>query len=62
MNSRWLRLLFGREFPLADVYCLWDALFADDRSLGAVEYVCVSMLLFIREECKQYLYRRMYIC
>ncbi|RKP27688.1 rab-GTPase-TBC domain-containing protein, partial [Syncephalis pseudoplumigaleata] len=49
---RWLRLLFGREFPLADVYCLWDALFADDRSLGAVEYVCVAMLLFIREECK----------
>ncbi|KAI8057619.1 rab-GTPase-TBC domain-containing protein [Syncephalis plumigaleata] len=47
---RWLRLLFGREFPLADVYCLWDALFADDRSLGAVEYVCISMSLFIREE------------
>ncbi|KAI9598221.1 hypothetical protein BDF19DRAFT_226276 [Syncephalis fuscata] len=47
---RWLRLLFGREFPLADVYCLWDALFADDRSLSAVEYVCIAMLLFIREE------------
>ncbi|RKP05568.1 rab-GTPase-TBC domain-containing protein, partial [Thamnocephalis sphaerospora] len=45
---RWLRLLFGREFPLEDAYRLWDALFADDKQLGAVEFVCISMLLLIR--------------
>lgn len=25
---RWLRLLFGREFPLHDTVLIWDALFA----------------------------------
>jgi TBC1 domain family protein 5 len=51
-SSRWLRLLFGREFPLKDTYRLWDAIFADDKQLGSVEFVCIAMLLLIREECK----------
>lgn len=44
---RWIRLLFGREFPLPNVLEVWDALFADGPSL--VDYMCVSMLMHIRE-------------
>merc|ERR1712071_632583 len=35
---RWLRLLFGREFPLQDFLIVWDAIFADclrDHSMGS---------------------------
>ena len=46
--SRWIRLLFGREFPFEDVLCLWDVLFAEDPGLGLVDHVCVAMLLRIR--------------
>ncbi|CAI8025344.1 TBC1 domain family member 5 [Geodia barretti] len=46
-HSRWIRLLFGREFPLPNVLEVWDALFADGPSL--VDYMCVSMLMHIRE-------------
>lgn len=46
---RWIRLLFGREFPLPSVLELWDALFADGPSLGLIDYVCVAMLMHIRE-------------
>ncbi|KAJ1980425.1 hypothetical protein H4R34_002459 [Dimargaris verticillata] len=45
---RWLRLLWSREFAFADVLRLWDALWADDAHLGAVEYLCVAMLIRIR--------------
>ena len=45
---RWIRLLFGREFPLDGVLSLWDLLFAEDPSLDMVDLVCVSMLLRIR--------------
>lgn len=47
---RWIRLLFGREFPLDDVLALWDLLFAEDPSLELIDLVCVSMLLRIREQ------------
>ncbi|XP_072507333.1 TBC1 domain family member 5 [Notamacropus eugenii] len=46
---RWVRLLFGREFPLQDLLVVWDALFADSISLGLVDYVFVAMLLYIRD-------------
>ncbi|KAK4058404.1 hypothetical protein OIO90_000562 [Microbotryomycetes sp. JL221] len=46
---RWLRLLFTREFPLEDALSLWDGVFAEDNSLRLVEYVCVAMLLRIRD-------------
>ena len=49
---RWIRLLFGREFPFEDLLCLWDALFAEDPTLDLVDLVCVSMLLRIRWQCK----------
>ena len=54
--SRWIRLLFGREFPLPSVLELWDALFADGPSLGLIDYICVAMLMHIREVCKYLLF------
>ncbi|KAL9127510.1 MAG: hypothetical protein Q9217_003640 [Psora testacea] len=45
---RWVRLLFGREFPFDDVLALWDILFAEDPTLDLVDLICVSMLLRIR--------------
>ncbi|KAL8785128.1 MAG: hypothetical protein Q9213_003546 [Squamulea squamosa] len=45
---RWIRLLFGREFPFDHVLALWDALFAEDPTLDLIDLVCVSMLLRIR--------------
>ncbi|KAI9720779.1 MAG: hypothetical protein M1812_002618 [Candelaria pacifica] len=45
---RWIRLLFGREFPLDDLLALWDILFAEDPTLQLVDHICVAMLLRIR--------------
>ncbi|KAL8704201.1 MAG: hypothetical protein Q9201_002619 [Fulgogasparrea decipioides] len=47
---RWIRLLFGREFPLDQLLALWDILFAEDPTLDLIDLVCVSMLLRIRWE------------
>uniref|UniRef100_UPI00358FAF07 TBC1 domain family member 5 n=1 Tax=Myxine glutinosa TaxID=7769 RepID=UPI00358FAF07 len=46
---RWVRLLFGREFALQDLLALWDAIFADGRSLSLVDYIFVAMLQHIRD-------------
>lgn len=46
---RWVRLLFGREFPLQDLLVIWDALFADSVTLDLVDYIFVAMLLYIRD-------------
>lgn len=48
-SSRWVRLLFGREFPLQDLLVVWDALLADSITLDLVDYVFVAMLLYIRD-------------
>ncbi|KAF2875475.1 rab-GTPase-TBC domain-containing protein [Massariosphaeria phaeospora] len=45
---RWIRLLFGREFPLDSVLDVWDALFAIDSTLELVDMISISMLLRIR--------------
>lgn len=45
---RWIRLLFGREFALDDVFDMWDALFAIDSTLELVDMIAISMLLRIR--------------
>ncbi|KAL9618929.1 MAG: hypothetical protein Q9160_006393 [Pyrenula sp. 1 TL-2023] len=45
---RWIRLLFGREFPFDDVLEIWDMLFADNLNLAVINLTCVSMLLRIR--------------
>ncbi|KAJ5077221.1 tbc1 domain family member 5 [Anaeramoeba ignava] len=51
---RWIRLLFFREFHLEDVLLIWDAIFADESPLTFVEYFCVSMLIFVREQILQF--------
>ncbi|KAM3070260.1 hypothetical protein ACMFMG_010096 [Clarireedia jacksonii] len=45
---RWIRLLFGREFPFEDLLTVWDTLFAEDPELDLVDLICVAMLLRIR--------------
>lgn len=50
MCSRWIRLLFGREFSLDAVFDMWDALFAIDSTLELVDMISVAMLLRIRWE------------
>ncbi|KAF2176456.1 RabGAP/TBC [Zopfia rhizophila CBS 207.26] len=45
---RWIRLLFGREFPLDSVLNMWDALFAIDSTLELVDMISIAMLLRIR--------------
>ncbi|KAF9069930.1 rab-GTPase-TBC domain-containing protein [Rhodocollybia butyracea] len=45
---RWLRLLFTREFSMPDAMRLWDVLFACDPTLDVVPWICVAMLIRIR--------------
>lgn len=54
MTSRWIRLLFGREFPFHELLALWDTLFAEDPALELIDMVCVAMLLRIRWQCKSH--------
>ncbi|GAN10645.1 TBC1 domain family member 5 [Mucor ambiguus] len=49
---RWIRLLFGREFDIYELLKLWDAIFAQDPTLNIVEYVCLVILLRMRDQCK----------
>eukprot|EP00944_MAST-04C_sp_MAST-4C-sp1_P007185 g7185.t1 len=60
----WVRLMFGRQFHVEDVMCLWDGVFAaqsniggtgscpsgrSDRIVEIIEYVGVAMVIFVRE-------------
>jgi len=47
---RWLRLLFTREFSMQDAMILWDGLFACDLTFEIVPWICVAMLLRIRNK------------
>ncbi|KAJ3327485.1 hypothetical protein HDU76_011722 [Blyttiomyces sp. JEL0837] len=47
---RWLRLIFGREFAFEDLMILWDGIFAEDPNLGLVEWICISLLVFLRKD------------
>lgn len=49
-SSRWIRLLFSREFPLNEVLPVWDALFAEDKELHLVDLICVSMFVVLPKE------------
>ena len=51
---RWIRLVFGREFPFEDVLSLWDVLFAEDPELELVDMISVAMLLRIRWQRKSH--------
>ncbi|KAL7721624.1 Rab GTPase activating protein [Entamoeba marina] len=56
-GTRWLRLLFDREFHVMDVLNVWDALFAYGNNLKFVDYMFLAMMLQIREpilESSQY--------
>ncbi len=60
----WVRLMFGRQFHIEDVMCLWDGIFAAQSNVGGngsspsgrtdkiveiIEYVGVAMVIFVRE-------------
>jgi TBC1 domain family member 5 len=45
---RWIRLLFGREFPFKQHLILWDSMFAFDPNLHLVPLISVAMLLRVR--------------
>ncbi|KAF8894511.1 rab-GTPase-TBC domain-containing protein [Infundibulicybe gibba] len=47
---RWLRLLFTREFSLPDAMKLWDGIFASDPTFDIALWICVAMLIRIRNE------------
>merc|ERR1712137_436676 len=47
---RWIRLMFAREFHLDDVLTLWDAIFAYGRNLELMSNICLSMLLYLRDQ------------
>ncbi|KAL5343335.1 rab-GTPase-TBC domain-containing protein [Aspergillus crustosus] len=46
--TRWMRLLFGREFPFQDMLVIWDFLFAEKLRVELIDFVCVAMLLRVR--------------
>ncbi|CAI7587432.1 unnamed protein product [Penicillium glandicola] len=46
--TRWMRLLFGREFPFDDVLAMWDLLFAHGLRSDLIDFTCIAMLLRIR--------------
>ncbi|KAH8692892.1 putative TBC domain protein [Talaromyces proteolyticus] len=46
--TRWIRLLFGREFSFEDTLVMWDVIFADGLRVTLIDQICVAMLLRIR--------------
>lgn len=53
---RWLRVLFGREFPLQDVLVLWDVILAEGKDFSLAGYILVAMLIVIRTPCMYFFY------
>jgi len=47
---RWLTLLLSQEFELPDVLRLWDSLFSDEDRFHHLLYICVAMLVHIRNQ------------
>ena len=47
---RWVRLIFGREFHIEDLFTIWDSIFAEiptaESIIPSLEYFSVSMLLY----------------
>ncbi|OAF68769.1 hypothetical protein A3Q56_03463 [Intoshia linei] len=62
---RWLRLLFGREFVIDELLFLWDAIFANANQFNLVNYIFITLLLYIKNalyasdysQCMGYLMR-----
>jgi Rab-GTPase-TBC domain len=47
---RWLTTLLSREFLLPDTIRLWDSMFASTHKENFLRYVCVAMVLKIRDQ------------
>lgn len=47
---RWLTTLLSREFLLPDTIRLWDSMFASTHKENFLRYVCVAMVLKIRDD------------
>ncbi|TFK76497.1 RabGAP/TBC [Pluteus cervinus] len=47
---RWLRLLFTREFSMAHSMKIWDGLFVCDPTIDLAPWICVAMLIRIRQD------------
>ena len=50
---RWLTTLLSREFLLPDTIRLWDSMFASTHKENFLKYVCVTMVMYVREELLQ---------
>ncbi|GBP83581.1 TBC1 domain family member 5 [Eumeta japonica] len=46
---RWLRLLFGREFPRTEIPHLWSYLFSEGPLLPNIHYVIIAMLISMKK-------------
>lgn len=46
---RWLTTLLSREFLLPDTIRLWDSMFASTHKDNFLRYVCVTMVMIIRD-------------
>ena len=47
---RWLTTLLSREFLLPDTIRLWDSMFASTHKDNFLRYVCVTMVMLIRDD------------
>ena len=54
---RWLRLLFGREFPFRETLMLWDAIFADSCPPSLCDQLVVALLMALRDLLLRYEYQ-----
>ena len=48
-SLRWLLLLLTQEFELSDVLILWDALLSHPKRIDFLYYICLSMILGVRD-------------
>jgi TBC1 domain family protein 5 len=53
--SRWLRLLFTRELSMPESMMIWDGLFACDPHIHLAKWICVAMLIRIRNQRESHL-------
>lgn len=60
--SRWLRLLFGREYTLLDLLVMWDAIIGVGDDLKFTYYILVAMLIRIRDKCMFVALTLLHIC
>ena len=58
--QKWLRCIFSREFPLEDVYIIWDILLHNEYMnentekypFIFMEYICIAMIFKLRDTLK----------